>query len=268
MTRRSMGTPTIKTVAELAKTSPSTASRALANYPHVREEVRNRVIHAAQVLHYTGSRSTEPNAELRTMASVPDYPARGRMEAVSKARIGRYVANQWIQDGDVIVLDSGTTVYEVALHLATSPIVYTYSIPLLDALSRRAVTVFCAPGRYYPPDSCNVGDYTVAFFENLTVHRAFLACHKFDVQTGPCNLHEEMDRIRRAIVEAAEEVFILADHSKFTDAQLKPYMPLEAVRAVITDTLPDRFRQAWRTGVELIETDSLDIAPAMGERPR
>ncbi len=264
MARKSAGEPTVKAIAELAKTSPSTASRVLAGYPHVRDDVRMRVLKAAETLQY---RVVRPSRSVTTTAGesmlAPGYSVRLDTEGPNKARIGRYVAERWVRNGDVIVLDSGTTVQEVARYLTVSPIVYTYSIPLLDLLSLRGIPVFCAPGRYDRVDACNVGDLAEAFFRKLKVHRAFLGCHKFDVQAGPCNLHDGMDRIRRAIVEAADEVILLVDHSKFTDAELPPFMPVDGIRAVITDSVPERFRDALAGRVQVVEVDAVEADDAV-----
>ena len=254
--RRTTDQATIKDVALLAKTSATTASRALAGHPHVREDVRLRVLAAAETLHYLPNTKAQALRAHRTDLQLgPDYRTRQRAEFESKARIGRYVAEHWVRDGDVVVLDSGTTVREVALALKTSPIVYTYSIPLLEILGQQDVTVFCAPGRYNPMDACNVGDFTETFFRKLRVPRAILSCHKFDVLAGPCNLNESMDHIRRAIVEAADEVIMVVDHTKFTDAQLKGYLAIRDIRTVITDFVPDHFRTLLDHGVELVEGD-------------
>jgi DeoR/GlpR family transcriptional regulator of sugar metabolism len=250
--------PTLKDVAKLAKTSPTTASRALAGHPHVREDVRLRVLAAAEALNYRPNREAQALRAARPRAPWgPDYQSRQSQERESKIRIGQYTAAQWIRDGDVIALDSGTTVQEIARALNTSPIVYTYAIPLLEILGAHDIPVFCAPGRYNPVDACNIGDLTVAFFRKLRIDRAFLSCYKFDVMAGPSNLNESMDRIRQAIAQSAEEVIIVVDHSKFTDAQLTSFIGLGQIRAVITDFLPDRFRAAWANALEIVEVHRL-----------
>jgi DeoR/GlpR family transcriptional regulator of sugar metabolism len=66
-----------------------------------------------------------------------------------------------------------------------------------------------------------------------------------------------MDRIRQAIAQSAEEVIIVVDHSKFTDAQLTSFIGLGQIRAVITDFLPDRFRAAWANALEIVEVHRL-----------
>ncbi|HEY3378930.1 MAG TPA: LacI family DNA-binding transcriptional regulator, partial [Armatimonadota bacterium] len=53
---------TIRQIAQLAKVSPATVSRALANHPHVRPDTRQHILEIAQLYHYNPMRTQQEGA--------------------------------------------------------------------------------------------------------------------------------------------------------------------------------------------------------------
>jgi DeoR family fructose operon transcriptional repressor len=78
------------------------------------------------------------------------------------------------------------------------------------------------------------GQLAAATLRGLHVDQTFLAIHSVSVKGGlTYPLFEEVDA-KRAMIEAASEVILLADHSKFGRQALVRVAPITAVHRIIT----------------------------------
>jgi DeoR/GlpR family transcriptional regulator of sugar metabolism len=78
------------------------------------------------------------------------------------------------------------------------------------------------------------GQLAADTLRGLHVDQAFLAIHSVSVAGGlTYPLFEEVDA-KRAMIEAADEVILLADHSKFGRRALVRVAPITAVQRIVT----------------------------------
>jgi DeoR/GlpR family transcriptional regulator of sugar metabolism len=163
-------------------------------------------------------------------------PARRAPEA--KASIARRAAES-VSDGQVIVLDGGTTTLELARALRDDlrASVVTTSPPIAIALAdhpRLNVTV--VGGTLRPNALVTVG---AAALQALSVIRADI------VFLGVCGLHPEIGvttedieerHVKAAMIEGAAEVVALADHDKLGTAMPVIVGPMSVVTHLVTDS--------------------------------
>ena len=128
-------------------------------------------------------------------------------------------AISFLKDGDVIAIDSGSTGACFAEALAASPLrltIITYSLSVFDALrnSPQFKVILCG-GRYVPEEQVFWGDLTLSMLRRLHVQKAFLTPSAVSMQFGICDHEGEFVSIQREMIHFADEVFILADSSKF-----------------------------------------------------
>ena len=165
------------------------------------------------------------------------FAARQRQAPTAKAAIAQ-VAAKLIRDGQVIILDGGTTTLQVAqrLPLDLRATVVTNSPPIAVALAdHSAVEVVVIGGRFYKHSLVAVG---AAAVEALRAIRADLC------MLGVCSLHPEVgisvpdleeSYVKRAMIAGAAEVVALASAEKLGTAA--PYVvgPLDDLTHIVTE---------------------------------
>lgn len=148
-------------------------------------------------------------------------------------------AARLIHDGQVVIMDSGTTILEVVAHLPStlSATIVTNSVPVAAALIHHPeVEVHVLGGRLKKDAQAMVG---VPVIDALRQIRADLCL------LGVCSLHPEIGismpdveeaYVKRAMIEQAAEVVAMADATKLGTAA--PYVvgPISALTYLVTDS--------------------------------
>jgi DeoR family transcriptional regulator of aga operon len=164
------------------------------------------------------------------------------MNAEQKERIGRAAAAM-IQSGDVIVMDSGTTVVHVARHISQHILargqltVITSSLPIVRELgSWSGVHLILLGGVYLPMQEVLVGPQAIASMAGLHADKMFLGAGGLSLEIGATTatvLDAEVDRL---CVQASEQVIAVIDSSKIGRRGLAPVVPLTEIDVLVTDT--------------------------------
>lgn len=160
-----------------------------------------------------------------------------------KRRIGA-VAAGLIQAQDVIILDSGTTVLQVARHIpdtlrqmGTLRIV-TNSTLLMDEVGLWArPNLLLLGGIFLPEHHATVGPELLGFLKQISAHRAFLGCDGLTLDGGITSAHPLIAEAGRMMASRSEQVIVLADHTKLGKAGFIPIMQIEKIDLLITDSL-------------------------------
>lgn len=150
--------------------------------------------------------------------------------AVARAAVAR------IRDGDAILLDGGTTTLEVArLLVGRSLQIVTNSLPIanLFASSRETDLVFLG-GYVYPKTGVALGPLTVRIMEDVHVHQAILSVGGITAK-GLFNSNLLLTETERQMMKCADEVVVVADHTKVGRQALSFLCELAAVDTLILD---------------------------------
>lgn len=201
---------------------------------------------------YTGSSPKLPHFDER-------QPAHWDKKRAVAAR-----AAQLIQDGDTLLLDGGTTTYEVARLLAGRPLqVVTNSLPVANLFASGSATDLVLVGGYvYPRTGVSLGPYANQMLATLNVRRTILSVAGIN-DRGFYNSNLLLVETERAMLEAAEEVIVVADSTKFGHQSLAHLCPLDRIDHLVVDHHIDR---AWRkkiedAGVNLVIAEPLNAQP-------
>lgn len=173
----------------------------------------------------------------------PGFLAKSTRREREKLLIAERAA-QLVQPGTAIAISAGTTTWRLAQRLADveNLTVVTNSIPVADVFARSPRTdrsVILTGGILTRSDAL-VGPLAVTAIRSLNVDQAFLGVHGMSAATGytsPNFLEAETDR---ALMEAARQRILLADHTKWDVVGLATICPLSAVHVLITDGGLDR----------------------------
>jgi DeoR/GlpR family transcriptional regulator of sugar metabolism len=185
---------------------------------------------------YLGDGMTLPALEDRTSSQMEEKRAIARTAAV-------YVGN-----GDAILLDGGTTTLEVARQLVGRPLqIVTNSLPIANLFaSNREADLVMLGGYVYPKTGVALGPLTVRMMEDIHVHRAILSVGGITAK-GLFNSNLLLVETERQMMRCADEVIVVADHSKIGRQALAFLCELSTIDTLIVDAA---LTQAQR---ELIE---------------
>ena len=159
--------------------------------------------------------------------------------AAEKERIGKAAA-AFVQDGDVIGIDVGTTTLEMARALLTRDlriIVITNSIQIAATLSAsEKIEVILIGGRVRHGE-LSVGGHmlTEANMRLFQTDKLFLGVGGITDKFGITDFREEETAFRRIGIERTKEVYALADHSKFGVTAMYHVCDADRIHTVVTD---------------------------------
>ena len=181
--------------------------------------------------------------------------------AAEKERIGKAAAT-FVQDGDVIGIDVGTTTMEMAKALKERDvrvIVITNSIPVAALLSEsERIEVILIGGRVRRGE-LSVGGHAIADanMRLFQTDKLFLGVGGISDRFGITDYREEETAFRRIGVERTKEVYALADHSKFGVTAMNHVCDPEKIDVVVTDagTGRDAVAALRQKGVRVITAE-------------
>lgn len=162
----------------------------------------------------------------------------------SKQAIASIAANM-VEDGDVIILDSGSTTHEIATRLKASNVtVVTNDLRIALTLAEQGnANVIVAGGTLMASVYTLVGSETIDFLKNIKVHKLFLGCDAIDFNSGITNRTFDESHVKHAMIAAAKEVIAVADCSKFHRQVFARVCELSALDALITDQIEPEDRE-------------------------
>jgi DeoR/GlpR family transcriptional regulator of sugar metabolism len=161
-----------------------------------------------------------------------------RLEHTSKKRaIGRAAAGL-VANSDAIILDAGSTTFQVALQLRKriGISVITNDLAIATCFSESpGVQLVVTGGVLLGNVFTLVGSKTVNELKSLNVDWAFLGADAVDHDSGITNVTFAEVEVKRAMIAAARRVAAVADSSKFGHRTLAQVCPLEDIDVLVTD---------------------------------
>lgn len=153
---------------------------------------------------------------------------------------------EFIEDGDCIYIDSGSTTYQIAKYIKHRKklTVITGSIPVIQELINSEVELIIIGGKIRKEEQSVVAYDYIFNFHELNVRRAFICCSGITVERGISDYNLEEAITRKKMIELSKEVYIAADSSKFGKDVMVSIAPLEQIDAIVTDAGLDRGYQA------------------------
>lgn len=166
-----------------------------------------------------------------------DFLGRMRSHEVAKRAIAKAAA-QYVEDGQTVMLDSGTTTLALAQQLRGRRrlTLITTSLPIASTLqSAPGVEVLLLGGylRRNSPDL--IGALTELNLENLRADLAFIGADGVDDRGGLYNESLEVGRMLQRMVAGAAAVWAVADSSKIGRTGLMRFGAAADLKGLITD---------------------------------
>lgn len=170
----------------------------------------------------------------------PASPRADQCQA-EKLAIGREAA-RLVKPHTSIMVDAGSTALDLVAFLGEIPglTVLTHSLDVCNALlTQRGISVIGTGGVLTESTRSFVGGPTERFYESMHGNQLFLGAKGVSLVTGltNANIHETPVKIR--MIASADEVILLADHTKFGKEALSRFAGLDEVDVVVTDSGTD-----------------------------
>ncbi|QDT13154.1 DeoR/GlpR family DNA-binding transcription regulator [Planctomycetes bacterium K23_9] len=185
----------------------------------------------------------------------------------AKVAIGA-VAAELIEDHDTILLDGGSTTYELARQLVGRPLqVVTNSLPIAHVLSSSDATdLVMIGGCVQGQRGVAIGPMTDAMIATINVSKAFLSVAGV-TDRGYFNSDMMLVQSEKAMLASADQAIVVADSSKFGKVSLSRLCGLKEVHTVVTDSAVDSH---WK---DILENQGVQLVLASGsnsntEEPR
>jgi DeoR family fructose operon transcriptional repressor len=189
----------------------------------------------------------------RSNAPLPAFEDRRQNQSSEKQAIG-YAASKFVKDGQTVLLDGGTTTFEVAKNLLGRSVqVFTNSLPIANLLSgSRDVELVLIGGFIYPKTGVALGPYATATLDGLHVDHLFLGVAGV-TERGLFNGNLLLVETERAMMQCAEATTVVADRTKFGQPGLAFLADWSKVRRIVADAeLTPEQRRLPASNVEVV----------------
>jgi DeoR/GlpR family transcriptional regulator of sugar metabolism len=143
-----------------------------------------------------------------------------------------------VVDGDAVMIDSGTTSLQVAKRLASNPSL-TFVTNGLDVLTTLiaggARSIHVVGGEYVAINHSFSGVMAAAMVRSFNADKAILSVAAVDVDRAQiCTSSPQIACAQQAMIDIAQTVVVVADHSKLERTALSVIAPLERIDHIVT----------------------------------
>lgn len=165
------------------------------------------------------------------------------------------LAAQEIQEGDIIFMDCGSTVFRLCQFIRNKRItVVTNSLPVLSELMDSTVSVNLVGGEVDKERRAMHGLIAEEHIARYRAHRAFIGVDGISLQNGLSANGEKEASTATAMARQTEKVYLLCDSSKLETDKYLYFAPLSLFDVLITDqeAKPDVMTAYRQAGITLI----------------
>ncbi|MFE9724662.1 DeoR/GlpR family DNA-binding transcription regulator [Streptomyces sp. NPDC005794] len=191
------------------------------------------------------------------------FPQKSHRSTAEKTAIADLAAGL-VGEGEAIVVGAGTTTQELARRLARVPglTVVTNSLLVAQALAHaNRVEVVMTGGTLRGSNYALVGSGAEQSLQGLRVSRAFLSGSGLTAERGLSTSNMLSASVDRALVQAAAEVVVLADHTKLGSDTMFQTVPTELITRLVTDVPPAHDERA-ATELQALADQGVEITVA------
>jgi len=164
-----------------------------------------------------------------------------------KQQIAEFVAAE-ISDGEVVILDGGTTTMEVAQKLVDRELtVVTNSVPIVNLLRHHPnIQLISIGGVVDSKTGVALGPIARAALKEIQATRLIMSVGGIR-EDRLFNTNNLLVETERQMMDSSDEVWVVTDSSKFGRSSLSPLCPLDRVSRLITD---DGITQEWQSRLD------------------
>lgn len=149
-------------------------------------------------------------------------------------------AYEFIHDRDTILIDDASNSFYLALYIKEHPekrlAVVTNSLLSGNELAGVGhVDLYMVGGNVGGHLAATMGDAALQNIEQFRVDKAFIGVHSVNFDVGFTSIAAPQMQVKRAILKISDEVYVLADSTKFGGGYVSVICPIYDVHKIITD---------------------------------
>lgn len=158
----------------------------------------------------------------------------------AKRRVGE-LALQILEGKTTIMADSSTTVVETLRQLADKPqyTIVTNSAGIFRSVESTLCSFISTGGVYNESSLSFQGEVAKENLKRFHVDVALISCKGIHMGSGILDSYNGEVDIKRAMIEQADEVAVLVDHTKLSRQAFLKVTDFDSIDYIITDMLPD-----------------------------
>jgi DeoR family transcriptional regulator of aga operon len=227
-----------------------------------------------EILHSTGKVHRTHGGALPAHDGALEDPTlreKEKLHRKEKIKIGA-AAVRMVEEGQVVILDSGTTTTAIARALSRyqNLTIITNAVNIAAELAGSSLDVILTGGTLRKNSFSLVGPIAEETLHRLNADILFLGVDGFDVHYGLSTPNLLEAKVNRAMMDVARVVVAVCDSSKFGRRSLSMIAPPAAIHRVITDRFAPKsdVDQLRKAGIEITQVDSEERqALPDGKRP-
>lgn len=177
-------------------------------------------------------------AYLKNMKDQVQSFSLAHQENMDKKEIIAAKCLDFIDNGDTIILDSGTTTTEIAKKIKgnrrLTVITNAMNIGLMLGAEQN-IEVILTGGEFKPPTLSLTGQKAADFFKGINVQKCFLATAGISLKAGLTYPSISDIVVKRAMIESAETTYLVADSTKVGKSAFASLGALSLINYLITD---------------------------------
>jgi DeoR/GlpR family transcriptional regulator of sugar metabolism len=184
----------------------------------------------------------------------------GHKENIDKKELIAKKSVEFIENGDSIILDSGSTTTEIAKHLKgfknLTVITNALNIALLLG-AEPGIELIVTGGEFKPPTLSLTGQKAADSFKGLNVQKLFLATAGISLKSGLTYPSISDLVVKKAMIEAADVTYLVADSTKIGKSAFASLGALSLIDYIITDNgIEEKHKEIFKNNeIELIIAD-------------
>jgi len=166
----------------------------------------------------------------------PSFNERTNLRLDQKMRIGKMAASL-VEDGDNIIIDSGTTTLHIArnlVHRSDITVVTNDMNVAAELRDAKHIKVILTGGELYPSSYMLNGMFTDYVLGSLHVEKAFIGTTALHPQYGLMHPEAQLVPAKQRMIQAASEIIVVADDSKIGKLSLHTVASNKSVHTLIT----------------------------------
>lgn len=156
-------------------------------------------------------------------------------------KIGEMAASL-VNDGDIILIGSGTTTYHMIRYLKDKKnltVITNNILVITQALNYHNFRLVVLGGDVQRDTYSIVGLDSPDLLQNLNAHKVFIGASGISVDSGATNSAFFEAQIKQAMVKASNQTILLLDHNKFDKVSLYTFLDPQDIDIFITDQKPN-----------------------------
>jgi DeoR/GlpR family transcriptional regulator of sugar metabolism len=166
----------------------------------------------------------------------PPFLERTTLKLDQKMRIGKMAASL-VEDGESIIIDSGTTTLHIAKNLINRNGITVVTNDMNIAAELRdaqRIKVILTGGELYPSSYFLNGMFTDHALRSLHVEKSFMGITALHPQYGLMHPDAQVVPAKQEMIRAAGEIIVVADESKIGKVSLHTVAPNSSIHTLIT----------------------------------